>query len=138
MDAVDEALGKLLADRRRLWAELEEQARLLGMSGERECDLRGKIERLEHERDDWKARYIQQNKDLGYEMRDPNLTIWGHAKKLQDENKALQEQLDAAIMLGKMQERRHERELAEARGESFQVQAWKKLIEEHRNEMRGL
>ena len=30
-------------------AELEEQARLLGMSAERECDLRGKIERLERE-----------------------------------------------------------------------------------------
>ena len=32
--------------------ELEEQARLLGMSAERECDLRGKIERLERERDE--------------------------------------------------------------------------------------
>ena len=31
--------------------ELEEQARLLGMSAERECDLRGKVERLERERD---------------------------------------------------------------------------------------
>jgi len=29
----------------RLEAELEDQARLLGMSGERECDLRGKLER---------------------------------------------------------------------------------------------
>ena len=71
-------------------------------------------------------------------MMDPNGTIWDYAKKLQEENKALQEQLDAAIMLGKMQERRHERELAEARGESFQVQAWKQLTEQHRNEMRGL
>ena len=34
--------------------ELEEQARLLGMSAERECDLRSKIERLERERDDLK------------------------------------------------------------------------------------
>ena len=35
-----------LADTRREWkAELEEQARLLGMSGERECDLRGKLDR---------------------------------------------------------------------------------------------
>ena len=34
--------------------ELEEQARLLGMSAERECELRGKIERLERERDDLK------------------------------------------------------------------------------------
>lgn len=58
--------------------------------------------------------------------------------KLTSEDEALQEQLNAAIMLGKMQERRHERELAEARGESFQVQAWKQLTEQHRNEMRGL
>ena len=35
--------------------ELEEQARLLGMSAERECDLLGKIKRLERERDDLKG-----------------------------------------------------------------------------------
>jgi hypothetical protein len=46
MDAVDEAIDKLLADRRRMQAELEEQARLLGMSAERECDLRGLLIRL--------------------------------------------------------------------------------------------
>lgn len=32
-----------------LLKETQEQARLLGKSGERECDLRGKIERLERE-----------------------------------------------------------------------------------------
>lgn len=69
--------------------------------------------RLERERDEWKQKFIQQNKDLGCEMMDPNGTIWDYAKKLQEENKALQEQLDAAIMLGKMQERRHERDLEE-------------------------
>ena len=45
----DEAAADLkaeLEDTRREWkAELEEQARLLGMSGERECDLRGKLDR---------------------------------------------------------------------------------------------
>ena len=45
----DEAAADLkaeLADTRREWkAELEEQARLLGMSAERECDLRGKLDR---------------------------------------------------------------------------------------------
>jgi len=30
-------------------AENEEQARLLGMSAERECDLRGKVDRLERD-----------------------------------------------------------------------------------------
>lgn len=39
--------------------ELEEQARLLGMSAERECDLRGKIERLERERDELKQQIKQ-------------------------------------------------------------------------------
>ena len=43
--------------------ELEEQARLLGMSAERECDLRGKIERLERERDAARERV----KELIYE-----------------------------------------------------------------------
>jgi hypothetical protein len=41
--------------------------------------------RLERERDEWKAKYIQQNKDLGCELRDPNGTIWDHAKTLQRE-----------------------------------------------------
>lgn len=38
----DPLIGELLK-------ETQEQARLLGMSGERECDLRGKIQRLERE-----------------------------------------------------------------------------------------
>ena len=37
------------------------------------------------QRDEWKAKYIQQNKDLGCEQMDPNGTIWDHAKKLQAE-----------------------------------------------------
>ena len=28
------------------------------------------------QRDEWKEKYIQQNKDLGHELRDPNGTIW--------------------------------------------------------------
>ena len=92
--------------------------------------------RLERERDEWKKKFIQQNKDLGCEMMDPNGTIWDYAKKLQDdiagwetkwkcavemaaiaenERDELKQQLDAAIMLGKMQERRHERELEQVR-----------------------
>ena len=35
--------------------------------------------------------------------------------RVKDERNSLQEQLDAAIMLGKMQERRHERELEQVR-----------------------
>lgn len=70
---------------------------------------------LERERDEWKAKFIQQNKDLGCEMMDPGGTIWDHAKKLQDDNKALQEQLDTSLMLGKMQERRYGRQLEQLR-----------------------
>jgi hypothetical protein len=46
--------------------------------------------RLERERDAWKAKFIQQNKDLGCELIDPNGTILDYAKKLQKD-------LDAAI-----------------------------------------
>ena len=52
MSIVDDAIEKILADKNaaikeaEYWkAELEEQARLLGMSAERECDLRGKLDR---------------------------------------------------------------------------------------------
>ena len=45
------------------------------------------------ERDKWKAKYIQQNKDLGCEQMDPNGTIWDYAKKLQ----AKRDELLAAI-----------------------------------------
>jgi chromosome segregation ATPase len=43
------------------------------------------MEKLERERDEWKAKYIQQNKDLGCEQMDPNGTIWDYAKTLQRE-----------------------------------------------------
>jgi len=43
------------------------------------------------ERDAWKAKFIQQNKDLGCEMMDPNGTIWDYAKKMQKD-------LDTAIV----------------------------------------
>jgi hypothetical protein len=46
-------------------------------------------ERLISERDDWKSKFIQQNKDLDCELMDPNGTIWDHAKKLQEENTRL-------------------------------------------------
>lgn len=90
------------------------------------------IARLERERDEWKAKFIQQNKDLGCEMMDPAGTIWDHAKKLQDENKALQEQLNAALMLGKMQERRHERELEQVREQYRLSSVCRRLLEENK------
>jgi hypothetical protein len=43
----------------------------------------------EAERDEWKAKYIQQNNDLGCEQMDPNGTIWDHAATLQRERDEL-------------------------------------------------
>jgi chromosome segregation ATPase len=57
------------------------------------------------QRDEWKAKYIQQNKDLGYELRDPNGTIWSECKRLQSELTAATEQRDEA--------REHLREIKE-------------------------
>ena len=51
------------------------------------------IRDVEREREEWKAKYIQQNKDLGCEMMDPSGTIWDYAKKLQ----AKRDELLAAI-----------------------------------------
>jgi DNA repair exonuclease SbcCD ATPase subunit len=71
-----------------LWADLA-----------RECvkDI-AKVERevvtLTQQRDDWKDKYIQQNKDLGHELRDPNGTIWSECKRLQTELDAVTEQRD--------------------------------------------
>ena len=48
----------------------------------------------ERERDKWKAKYIQQNKDLGCEMMDPNGTIWDYAKKVQSELTVVTKQRD--------------------------------------------
>jgi hypothetical protein len=52
-------------------------------------ELERELTQLERERDKWKAKYIQQNKDLGCEMMDPNGTIWDHAKNLQDQIRAM-------------------------------------------------
>ena len=49
---------------------------------------------LVRERDEWKAKYIQQNKDLGCEMMDPNGTIWDYAKKVQRELTVVTKQRD--------------------------------------------
>jgi hypothetical protein len=57
------------------------------------------IDDVREHRDEWKAKYIQQNKDLGYELRDPNGTIWSECKRLQTELTAARaeiERLDTA------------------------------------------
>jgi hypothetical protein len=46
------------------------------------------------ERDEWKAKHIQQNKDLGCEMMDPSGTIWDFASGLQRENVQLKREVE--------------------------------------------
>jgi hypothetical protein len=49
---------------------------------------------LERERDEWKAKYIQQNKALGCEMMDPAGTIWDYASATQRENVQLKREVE--------------------------------------------
>jgi hypothetical protein len=49
---------------------------------------------LERERDEWKAKYIQQNKDLGCEIMDPAGTIWDYASATQRENVQLKREVE--------------------------------------------
>jgi hypothetical protein len=48
---------------------------------------------LRRERDEWKAKFIQQNKDLGCEMMDPAGSIWDYACGLQRENVQLKREV---------------------------------------------
>lgn len=69
-----------------------------------------RIEELERERDEWKAKFIQQNKDLGCELRDPNGTIWDHAASLEHERDEL---IHAASALREAKGRFHTQQAAE-------------------------
>ena len=60
----------------------------------RSAELLELCQTLRKERDEWKAKYIQQNKDLGCEMMDPNGTIWDYAKKVQTDLASMTEQRD--------------------------------------------
>ena len=60
--------------------------------------LRDELADVKRERDQWKSKFVQANKDYGFELRDPCGTIWDHAKKLQQECDNLQDQLDEARM----------------------------------------
>lgn len=44
------------------------------------------------DRDHWKARFKKLDKELMCELRDPNGTIWDHAKNLQDERDKFKEE----------------------------------------------
>jgi hypothetical protein len=53
------------------------------------------LDRLERERDEWKAKCIQQNKALGCEMMDPAGTIWDYASATQRENVQLKREVES-------------------------------------------
>ena len=80
--------------------------------------LRQKLAFALVERDEWRAKYIQQNKDLGCELLDPNGTIWDHAQTLQrerDELKAMITKEQGVVTISKngyVQELERERDEA--------------------------
>lgn len=61
----------LIVRNKKLEDEVNEQARLLGMSAERECDLRGKLER--HERELLQAEHFADNIELEIERNISNM-----------------------------------------------------------------
>lgn len=44
-----------------------------------------KVKELTKERDEWRKKFKDQERALMCELRDPNGTIWEHAKSLQDQ-----------------------------------------------------
>ena len=89
---------------RSILSENEQQARLLGMSAERECDLRGKVERLTKQiKDD--------NRSYGCELRVPNDTIWEQAAK--DHDRAEKAERELAAAQDEMAQLQHEQYAAE-------------------------
>lgn len=63
------------------------------------CDIRSHetvysaVKRVVEERDAWKEKYLQQNRDLGCELRDPNGTIWDHCKLVMAERDELRREI---------------------------------------------
>jgi hypothetical protein len=55
---------------------------------------RAELNAVTEQRDQWKDKYLQQNKDLGYELRDPNGTIWSECKRLQTELTAARAEIE--------------------------------------------
>ena len=56
--------------------------------------LERELTAMSEQRDEWKAKYIQQNKDLGCEQMDPDGTIWDYASKVQTDLSSMTEQRD--------------------------------------------
>jgi hypothetical protein len=54
-----------------------------------ECRIKTELAAMTADRDQWKAKYIQANKEYGCELRDPNGTIWSYTEELRKERDAL-------------------------------------------------
>ena len=67
---------RLERERDELRSDLEFRRNLFQLQEQQLNDVR-------KERNEWKQKFIQQNKDLGCEMMDPGGTIWDYAKNLQ-------------------------------------------------------
>ena len=82
---------KLAAENEKLERERDEAQERADTMFAKHVDI---LDQTRNERDEWKAKYIQQNKDLGCEMMDPNGTIWDYAKKGQRELTVVTKQRD--------------------------------------------
>ena len=82
MSDIPESIEYVKADRVRAALKGHRHSELFGESGLLAATMRD-LDVTIAERDMWKAKYIQQNKNLGCEMMDPNGTIWDYAKNLQ-------------------------------------------------------
>ena len=106
---VEEELATAIAERdeaREQLAEIEQKvslqlgghpnSKLWGGSGLIAATMRcvDALDEVTEQRDKWKSKYIQQNKNLGCEMMGPNGTIWDHAKTLQNDLNEAREQRD--------------------------------------------
>jgi hypothetical protein len=80
-------LESVTKQRDELQADLEFRRGLFQLQEQQLNDVRA-------ERDEWKAKHIQQNKDLGCEMMDPSGTIWDFASGLQRENVQLKREVE--------------------------------------------
>ena len=80
-------LESVTKQRDELRADLEFRRGLFQVQEQQLNDVRA-------ERDEWKAKHIQQNKDLGCEMMDPAGTIWDYASATQRENVQLKREVE--------------------------------------------
>ena len=90
------------------------------------------IETLESERDEARDKIERQAERIRYLEGATNHATGTPLSVALRERDALQEQLDAALMLGKMQERRHARELEQVREQYRLSSVCRKLLEENK------